>query len=103
MVRLASAQRLSRRSTLDELTDLSPDGRQHGDEVRLAVPDFARKQLDDADRQSAADDRKGDGGAQSGTEFGARLLVVVRRQVVDLRSDARLPDPADQAATDLDG
>src|SRR5260370_11092342 len=103
MVRLASAQCLGGGGTLDELADLDPDGRQHGEEVGFGVPNLARQQLDDADRRSPADEGKGNGGPQADTALSARLLVLVRRQVIEISGDARLPDPADQAATHLDG
>src|SRR5713226_5493209 len=102
MVRLASAQRLRDRGTLDVLADLDPDGGQHGEEVGFGVPNLASQQLDDADRRSPADEGKGNSGPQAGTALSARLLVILRRQVVEIAGDARLPDPAHQAATHLD-
>src|SRR6266852_3066650 len=72
MVRLASAQSLGGLRALDELPDFDARRRKHGHEVVLGMPDAAPEQLDDADRVSPADDRKGDGGAQAGPALRAR-------------------------------
>jgi len=83
MVRLASAQSLGGFSALDELADLDPDGRQPSRSGRAPACRTSRaSQLDDANRQSTADDRKGNRGPQARTALRARLVVVAHRQVI---------------------
>ncbi len=103
MINFASEQSLRRLRAMNELSDLDARDRQHRHEVVLDVPDFATEELDDSDGRSAADNREGDRGAQSGAALRAGLLVVVRRQVVQCGRDPRLPYAADQSAARLDG
>ena len=98
VIGLAAAQGLGGLRASDELANLGPGGRQHGDEVVFDLPGVVRQHLDHADHDAGAEDRKRDRRSEPRLDSGAGPVVVGRQRDVLLGGrHAGLPHAAEQA------